>query len=186
MTQQRHTSSPINEIKSESMAKVGSPRLTLPPNHATLLCDPLLAGAGFSYLEATNGSGSAIIGAVLDAVVRTPAFQRRRIEDFQLMGPFVVEIPVSGPEVSDGWIRVEVTLSNVDGLMFAMVRHMVDTGQLELQPIFAYGTPVYSTITGWRARAELTIGTGKLTVRSSERGLRLEIKSNLAPVQRLP
>jgi len=175
MTQQRHTSPPTNKIKSESMAKVGCPRLNLLPNHVTLLCDPLLVGAAFSHLEATKRSGLAIIGAVLEAVVRTPAFQQRRMKNLQSIGSFVVEIPVSGPEVSDGWIRVEVILSNVDDLMFAMVRHMVDTGQLELQPIVDYGTPDYSIITGWRARAELTIGIGNLTVRSSERGLRLEI-----------
>src|SRR5688500_6630233 len=99
MTQQRHTSPPTNKIKIESMAKVGCTRLTLLPNHPTLLCDPLLAGAAFSHLVATNRSGLAVIGAALEAVVRTPAFQQRRMENLQSIGPFVVEIPVSGPEV---------------------------------------------------------------------------------------
>jgi hypothetical protein len=157
---------------------VGRPRPVLDPYQAKLLCDPPTAGAGFTLAQLSRGSGLDLIRVVLEAVVSGSELrqirERRRQEPRLAVG---LEIPVGGPA---SLIRVEVGLSNVSEQVLAWLRHLIDAGEITLQPVVEYGKLSHPRIMGWCASFAFVDWRGDLIVHGGQRGLHVLVEQTSA------
>jgi hypothetical protein len=153
---------------------IGRPRSTLDAYQAKLLCDPPTAGAGFSLAQLSSGRGLDLIRVVLEAVVSGSALQqirqRGRQESRLTVG---LEIPVGDPVSS---IQAQVKLSGVSEQVLAWVRHLIDAGEITLQPVVEYGKLPHPRIMGWYASFTFVDWRGDLIVHGGQCGLHILVE----------
>jgi hypothetical protein len=150
----------------------GWPRPVLDARYARLLCNPQTAGAGFT-LAVLSGRGLDLIRAVLEEAVCGAGLlwvrnHRREEDDLDLS----VRIPVGTPA---SMIRVKIKVSGMTEPVLAWLRHLVETGQITLEPDIEYGQYSHPQIVGWRAPFRCSDLSGELVVHGQQRVLQMEV-----------
>ena len=72
-------------------------------------------------------------------------------------------------------IRVKIKVSGMTEPVLAWLRHLVEAGEITLQPDIEYGQYSHPQIVGWRAPFRCSNWSGELVVHGQQRVLQMEV-----------